>query len=412
MRILSSQEARLVDQRTIKDLGIPGETLMAKAGLAVAEEAKKMLLERGGGHRVAIICGRGNNGGDGYAAAPRLQQFGADVALFSTVPQDKITGDAGIFHWRCVELKLPIQYDAEAGSVDVSGYALIVDGLLGTGVKGNVRPGAAAWIEKINGSGIPVLSVDIPSGVSSDSGQILGAAVRASNTVTMGYLKQGLVMNPGAELAGSVQVADLEYPDEAFATLETEKETFEETVARSYLTEPPPDTYKHRQGKVLVLAGSRGFTGAMCLVSMGALRAGAGLVVAGVPESLNTIVETKLTEVITAPVPDNGDGSLGEKSLEHLGPQLEWCHVVAIGPGLGTTPEPLAFARALFDTVEKPLVLDADALRVFRHDLDFFKKLKNEFIITPHHGEAAALFDVGKETIVSDPFDFVHESSR
>lgn len=395
----------------MKNLGIPGETLMARAGLAVAEKAKKMLLAMGG-NRVAIVCGKGNNGGDGFSAAVRLKQFGVETALYSTVAPGVISGEAGVFHRRCLDLGFDVVYEADPGNLDLSNHDLIVDGLLGTGIKGEVKGKALPWIRRVNESERPVLSVDIPSGVSADSGQVLGTAVRAGATVTMGYLKQGLVMQPGADLAGELEVADIGYPDEAFDILDYEKATFDETVAALHLKKPPADTYKHRQGKVLVISGSKGYTGALCMVAEGALRSGAGLVIAAVPESLNAIVETKLTEVITAPLSDGGKGFLSPESLEPLKRHLDWCHAVAIGPGLGTGPEQMDFVTGFFEIFSKPLVIDADALRVFHDNPGLFKTLRSNAVLTPHHGEASRLFGVEKGTIREDPFRFVHEAVR
>lgn len=410
MRILSSKEARRIDRYAMTELGISGESLMGNAGLAVAEQAKNMLLKHGG-MRAVIVCGKGNNGGDGYAAAVRLYRDEKNVSILSTVSVDNITGETKIFHDRCIELGLPVKYEANVDDEDLSRYDLVIDGLLGTGIKGNVRSEAANWIDKINQSNSPILAIDIPSGVCSDSGKILGKAVRAEATVTMGFLKQGLVMNPGADLAGDVIVAEIGYPDEAFHVLAWEKGLIQESLAKEYLTKPPSNTYKHRMGKTLILAGSKGFTGAGCLASEAALRVGAGLVIAGVPESINSIFEMKLTEVITAPLPDGGSGKFISDSVEHLKPHLDWSHVIAIGPGIGTEPDVLQFCRKLFKTVPKPFVIDADALTVFHNNLDLFKSIKQEFIITPHYGEAAVLFGVEKQVIVDNPFRFAHESA-
>lgn len=411
MRILSSREARLVDGHTMISLGITGESLMGRAGFAVGEKAKEMLVMHGG-KRVVIVCGKGNNGGDGYAAAAGLQQFDTEISLLSTAARKEIAGDARIFHDRCVELGISIEYDVKAEEADLAYYDLIIDGLLGTGTKGSVRPAAAAWIDKINMAKGPVLAVDIPSGVCSDSGQVLGKAVRADATVTMGFLKQGLVMNPGADLAGEITLADIGYPAEAFGVLDYEKKQIPESLAQEYLSRPPSDTYKHRQGKVLVLAGSRGFTGAGCLASEAALRGGAGLVIAGVPESLNAIFETKLTEVITAVVPDNGTGRFNPDSIKYLESYFEWCHAIAIGPGVGTEPDVQQFMKTVFKEISRPFVIDADALRVFQGSLNLFKEIKEEFIVTPHYGEAASLFGVEKQTILDDPFEFAHQAAR
>ena len=410
MRILSIDEARSVDRHTSKELGIQSETLMRNAGNAVAEKVKKMLAVDSG-IRVLLLCGKGNNGGDGYAAAELLVSWGFDCFIYSSVAQNQISGEAKTFHDRCAESGLEITYELKSSDISLSDFDLILDGLLGTGIKGQVRPDTAEWIYAINESNVPILSIDIPSGVNGDSGQISGSAVKADITVTLGFLKQGIVLEPGASLAGEITVADIGYPEEAFDKLKTDKKLINHTLAKQSLTPPLPDTYKHRQGKVLVIAGSIGFTGACCLTSNGALRTGAGLVIAAVPASLNIIYESKLTEVITAPLSDGGSGHFRLDDFAILEEKLEWCDTLIIGPGLGTDNESLDFAKAVLDKCSKPILIDADALRLFHGNLDLFGKLKSDFVITPHHGEAAQLLNVEKEVVAFDPFGFALEVS-
>lgn len=405
MRILSTEEARSVDRYTSKELGVPSETLMQNAGKAVAEKAKEMFAASGS-KSIIVLCGKGNNGGDGYAAAELLVSEGFDCCFVSTVAQDKISGDAKIFHDHCTKAGLEITYETTPDDINISDYDLILDGLLGTGIKGQVRPDTAQWIEEINSANIPVLAIDIPSGINGDSGEVMGIAVQADATVTMGFLKHGLVMEPGASLSGEITVADIGYPYRAFDILEAEKELIDRTIAQHLLSPPQPETYKYRQGKVLVIAGSIGFTGAGCLTAIGALRTGAGLVIAAVPASLNIIYETKLTEVITAPLSDGGSGHFRSDDFAIVEKKLEWCDALIIGPGLGTDNESLNFAKTVMESCSKPMVIDADALRVFHGNLDFFGKLTSDFVITPHHGEAVQLLNVDKERVSSDPFGF------
>jgi NAD(P)H-hydrate epimerase len=405
MKILSTEEARSVDRHTSKELGVSGETLMQKAGIAIAEKAKEMFAGSGS-KRVIVLCGKGNNGGDGFTAAELLVKEGFDCILISTVAQEEITGDAKIFHDRCINAGLRIVYEAVSDDFNLSDYDLILDGLLGTGIKGQVRPNTAQWIKAINSSNVSVLAIDIPSGVNGNSGQVSGIAVKSDATVTMGFLKQGIVIEPGASLAGEISVTDIGYPKDALDMLETDKKLISNTLAKQLLTPPQSDTYKHRQGKVLVVAGSIGFTGAGCLAAEGALRTGAGLVIAAVPASLNTIYESKLTEVITAPLSDGGSGHFRSDDFAIVEEKLEWCDALIIGPGLGTDDESLNFAEAVVKSSSKPMVIDADALRVFHGKIDLFSELKSDFVITPHHGEAAQLLNVDKEEVKSNPFRF------
>ncbi|MFQ6608719.1 MAG: NAD(P)H-hydrate dehydratase [Fidelibacterota bacterium] len=406
MRILSTQEARAVDHHTSQNLGVKGEILMQNAGAAIAEKVRKIFTSEGS-KSIIVLCGKGNNGGDGYAAAELLVAEGFNCNVVSTVAIQEITGDARIFHDRCIEKGLAMDYLTNPGEVPFSDYDLILDALLGTGIKGQVREDKASWIQAINSADVPVLAVDIPSGVNGDNGQISGLAVKADCTVTMGFLKQGLVLEPGASLAGEIVVADIGYPERAFNVLESQKELFKQSLAQQYLTTPEPHTYKHRQGKVLVIAGSRGFTGAGCLAAEAALRTGAGLVIAAVPASLNFIYESKLTEVITTPLADGGSGQFRLADLRMIEEKLKWCDALIIGPGLGTEKESLDFAKEVINKCDKPMVIDADALKLFHEDLNLFNKLKSSFVITPHYGEAAQLFQVKKDIVSTDPFDFV-----
>ncbi|MDP6456890.1 MAG: NAD(P)H-hydrate dehydratase [Candidatus Marinimicrobia bacterium] len=411
MRVLSSEDARLIDRHTMTKMGVSGETLMGQAGEALAKRIEQV-VSTAGGKQVAIICGKGNNGGDGYAAAFHLSGADVEITLFSSVPEEKIDGDAKVFYDKCIADGMEVTFPGNMRDVDLSNFDLIVDGLLGTGIEGKVREEAVEWINHINASGLPVLSIDIPSGVSSDSGQVLGVSVEAGATVTMGFLKQGLVVEPGASLSGDLEIAELAYPEEAFQMLKIDKRIVEDSFAQQFLSKPAADTYKHRQGKVLVVGGCKGYTGAVCMASEAALRSGAGLVIAGIPESLNIIYESKLTEVITAPVIDDGKGYFTEKSVDHLKDQIEWCDVSAVGPGLGTSGESVEFAKRLLSAIDKPVVIDADGLRVLHGNPGFVKSMSNEFILTPHAGEAAAIFGIEKQTIIDDPFQFTLESAR
>jgi NAD(P)H-hydrate epimerase len=195
--------------------------------------------------------------------------MGVESEIISPEPADALAGDSKHFYEICVESDLTISHGRTAGDVDLSGFALLVDGLLGTGISGEVRPESAAWIEGMNGAEGKRLSIDIPSGVNATDGTVCGSAVQADATVTMGFLKQGLVLQPGRSAAGDVTVADLGYPEEAFANFTISKRLTDEDFIASSLTSPKPDTYKHRQGKLLVIAGSRGFTGAAVLAAGG-----------------------------------------------------------------------------------------------------------------------------------------------
>ncbi len=406
MRILSAQEAREVDRVAMQEQGVPGVTLMENAGRAVAEKVDSMA----DGGKVGILCGKGNNGGDGYACASFLNEMEIECELISIIPEGEITGDAKHFYDECKGKDIRFCHAQHVKEVDLGHFNLIVDGLLGTGISGDVKPDSAEWIEAMNSASSAILSIDIPSGINGTNGFVCGTAVQATATVTMEFLKQGIVVQPGKSLAGEITVADLGYPATAFENLDVKKKAFDEDFARKYLSPPPAETYKHRQGKLLVIAGSKGFTGAACLAAESAVRSGAGLVVAAVPESLNSIFEKKLTETMTLPIPDDGNGFLNINALDSLHKWFGWSDALLMGPGVGTDPQVGELVKGIVHKYKKPLVLDADGLGHIKDDLDILSQLEDAFILTPHHGEASRLFGVEQKEISDDPFKFATEA--
>jgi NAD(P)H-hydrate epimerase len=208
MRILSAQEAREVDRVAMQDQGVLGVTLMENAGHAVAEKVGSMA----DGGKVGILCGKGNNGGDGYACASFLNEMEIECELISTIPESEITGDARHFYDECKGKGIRFSHAQHVKEVDLGDFNLIVDGLLGTGISGKVKPDVAEWIEAMNSTSSAVLSIDTPSGINGTNGFVCGTAVQATATVTMDFLKQGIVVQPGKSLAGEITVADIGYP--------------------------------------------------------------------------------------------------------------------------------------------------------------------------------------------------------
>ena len=230
MRILSAQEAREVDRVAMQEQGVPGVTLMENAGRAVAEKVDSMA----DGGKVGILCGKGNNGGDGYACASFLNEMEIECELISIIPEGEITGDAKHFYDECKGKDIRFCHAQHVKEVDLGHFNLIVDGLLGTGISGDVKPDSAEWIEAMNSASSAILSIDIPSGINGTNGFVCGTAVQATATVTMEFLKQGIVVQPGKSLAGEITVADLGYPATAFENLEVKKKAFDEDFKAHY----------------------------------------------------------------------------------------------------------------------------------------------------------------------------------
>ncbi|HQC61979.1 MAG TPA: NAD(P)H-hydrate epimerase, partial [Candidatus Marinimicrobia bacterium] len=295
--ILSNAEASAIDRYAIEELQIPGTELMFKAGNFVALKAKKLIQDIPNS-RIDLFCGTGNNGGDGFVAALLLSEWGANCIIWLIGDPQNIKGDARHFYQKWVENKQTIRYiktaeDFEEYS-DLPESDLIIDAMLGTGFRGEVQGIIADVIRRINNINLPVIAVDIPSGVNGDTGEVRGDAVKADYTVTMGFLKRGLLFYPGKRFAGEIVVVDLGYPRKAFDILNEKTFLIGKQDVKKVIPPIAEDTYKHRQGKVLIIAGSPGMTGAATLCALGAMRSGAGLVVNAIPKSLNPIMEVKL----------------------------------------------------------------------------------------------------------------------
>ncbi len=419
--ILNNAEAQMVDHYAIDTLGLPGIELMQRAGSFISMKSKKILKHVPGSH-VAIFCGTGNNGGDGFVAARQLSEWGVTVNIWLAGSPEKITGDAFHFYKQCVEKPIRIINVIEQADLptvkQIAESDLIIDALLGTGFKGEVRGIIRQLIELINASKCPVISVDIPSGVSGDTAQIGEVAIQATRTVTMGFLKRGLMFQPGKRLAGDIVLADLKYPSQSFKILEHETYLIDKQTVLNRIPSIFDDTYKHQQGKVLIFAGSPGMTGAAYLASQGALRSGAGLVINAVPAGLNLIMEIKTTETLTLPLPESKFGTFCPSSLSTARDRIEWSDVIVFGPGVSSNDEVRDFGIDLLRTITKPIVVDADGLRIFHDNLDLINKI-NDLIITPHLGEFALLtglkiadikaniIDISREFVLNHPCTLV-----
>ncbi|HPC36310.1 MAG TPA: NAD(P)H-hydrate dehydratase [Candidatus Marinimicrobia bacterium] len=391
--ILSNAEAAAVDRYAIEELQIPGTELMFKAGNFVALKAKKSIQDIPNS-RIDIFCGTGNNGGDGFVAAHLLSEWGANCIIWLIGDPQNIKGDARHFYQKCEGSQQNIRFIKTTADLrtycDLQESDLIIDAMLGTGFHGEVHGVIADAIRLINDTNLPVIAVDIPSGVNGDTGEVQGEAVRAKYTVTMGFLKRGLLFYPGKRFAGEIAVVDLGYPRKAFNILKEKTFLIGKQDIKKVIPPIAEDTYKHRQGKVLIIAGSPGMTGAATLCALGAMRSGAGLVVNAVPRSLNPIMEVKLTEALTAPVPESSQQTFCPESLPAIQSRIEWSDVVVFGPGVSSNVEVQEFGRQLLKNCPKPLIIDADGLRIFHNNLELIGTIE-DLTITPHRGEFAMM---------------------
>ena len=387
---------RALDRHTIETLGVPGELLMESAGRAVAEA---VLALRASGTAVLVVCGPGNNGGDGLVAARHLHALGVPVRAALVAPEAKLSRDAGANLARARAARVPIdgpRFRAPQGGV-------VVDAIFGTGLARVVAGPAAAAIRRLRGAraGSRVVAVDLPSGLDADTGQPLGAAVHADVTVTLGLPKLGLALEPGRTLAGRVVVARIGIADAAPGA-GAAAELLTRAGAGRRLPARPPDAHKGSFGHVLVAAGSLGKSGAAALAVQGALRAGAGLVTLACPAGLHPILAVKCTEAMTAPVADTEEHAFAAAAEEAILALARERDVLALGPGIGRAAETCSLVRGLVKRLEKPLVLDADGLFALGSDPGALKARRAPTIVTPHPGEAARLLGIAGADVNRD----------
>ena len=412
--ILSNREAQAVDNYTINKLGFSGKNLMQNAGHYVAMKAKK-LLDHVPGSRIEIFCGTGNNGGDGFVGADKLHEWGAHTHVWIIGSEEKIKGDAEHFYQQISEQPINIDFIQSADDLkkisDLHGSDLIIDALLGTGMKGKVKGIYADIIQAMNNAERPILAVDIPSGINGDTGKKGGIAVKAVRTITMGFLKRGLLYNDGPFHSGKVVVGDLGYPKKSYSVLEDETFLFHLQNIEDKLPKIPYDTYKHRMGKVLCFTGSPGMTGAAIMVSRAAQRSGAGLVVNAIPEDLNYIFETQLIEGLSHPVSQSEEQTFCLESLKDSREKIDWSDVVVFGPGVSGTSSALEFGAELITELDKPVIIDADGLKIFRENPELLNNADN-IIITPHIGELSYITGESVATIKENIIDFGRDFAK
>lgn len=397
--ILTPDQASALDRET-QERGIPAELLMERAGRAVARAAVDIM---GGtyGRRAVVVCGKGNNGGDGLVAARHLSRWGVRVAVvaveaFSDLREPAATNASRLDEAASIRV-LPFSDATLARELERTDVT--IDAIFGTGFRGIPEDEWADAIAGVNASLAPVVAVDIASGVNGATGAVEGEGVRADLTVTFGAAKVGAVVLPGAELAGVVRVADIGFPDDLMRP-----DTFlvEPDDVASLLPERSIDTHKRATGVLLVVAGSRGMTGAVRLIAEAAGRIGAGLIQVAVPQGILPIVQTELVESTFLPLPETSTGAIGASSLDIVLERLEGVDALAIGPGLSTDEETAGFVRELVRACPVPFVLDADGLNAFAGRADDVADRKAEAVLTPHVGEFLRLLGVTARELADD----------
>lgn len=421
MEIFTGEQMRRVEQRAIHQFGVPSLTLMERAGEAVAEALRRDypdLAERG----ALIICGKGNNGGDGLVAARYLVASGFHPRVLLLSRPDDLTPDAAsqLAAARRAGVHVEEFPDAEAWHdgqpLAIPPGRIVVDALLGTGLRGGARGLAATVIQTINDSPGEVVAIDLPSGLDAESAAVPGPTVRAMRTYTLERPKLPLALRPSADFAGLWRALSIGIPQEAIDTEQAQLFWLDPATVQPLLSPRDVDTHKGDYGRLLVVAGSIGRSGAAVLAARGALRAGVGLVTVATPRSAQPLVAVQQAEVMTEPLAETALGALDAQAAGEIRQFASHSDALALGPGLGLDDRTItALREALRDTV-CPVVVDADGLGALAPLGTLLPSALGpagrQIVLTPHPGEAARLLDWATAEIQRDRLAAVREIAR
>jgi hydroxyethylthiazole kinase-like uncharacterized protein yjeF len=416
MYLVTAEEMRAMDRRTIETFGLPGRLLMENAGRG----ATQFMLRTFTGlsdKKVAVIAGRGNNGGDGFVIARCLLQKGVSVRVYLLAESKTVQGDAAANLNLLKPMGIPVDEIPDGKTFKKYKTAMRhqdiwVDAILGTGLKSDVEGYFREIIDFINAQSKPVFSVDIPSGLDSDTGQPRGACIRAHATATFGLAKIGHMVLPGAVYTGKLEIVDIGIPDHIAEEVGPSQYLLTTAMLQKQLAPRPPDTHKGSTGHLLVVAGSPGKTGAAAMSAMSAMRAGAGLVTLGVPKSLNPVLETQVLEAMTVALPETIDGLLAESAFDKIQDLISGKRCLVFGPGVGISPEIEALLRRTLPVLRVPVVIDADGLNNLAADIDMLKTANTPVILTPHPGEMARLMGASVLQVQADRLTCAREFAR
>ncbi|RMG68618.1 MAG: NAD(P)H-hydrate dehydratase, partial [Nitrospirae bacterium] len=395
---------REIDRITIEDIGIPSMVLMERAGLSVVKRIRERFSPE---QPVTILSGGGNNGGDGLVIARELTRAGYSVKTFLLSPEDRLSKDCRAQLEILKKLNIKVNINRAPSSKDMKG-SVVVDAIIGTGLTRELRENLIKVVRAVNSHALYVFSVDIPTGISSDTAQVMGEAVRADETVTFGLPKIGHLLPPGAEYTGLLHVEDIGFPEMLTCSESLMVELVDEDLIEGLIPERFLDTHKGDYGHLLVVGGSVGKTGAALMAARAALRSGAGLVTIALPEPAALSLMGTVLEEMMLPLPSNSDGTIAKEALDGI---LDFIHkkadVLAIGPGLGRNTETWQMVRELVRLSPVPMVIDADGLNALSEaGLDamkgLFSKVRSPIVLTPHLGEMVRLTGLDKTEIIGN----------
>ena len=407
MKVVTAEQMQELDRKAIEAYRIPGIVLMENAGRGASEAIFKAFPDIQG-RKIAVVAGKGNNGGDGFVIARHLQNQGIAVKVFLMTDPKALRGDAETnFHifdrMKGEVIPVPSLKEYQKVKKDLEKFDLLIDGIFGTGLDAEIRGYYREVIDHLNTLRMPIVAIDIPSGLDANTGKPLGTAIRASLTITFGLPKVGHLISPGLDYVGDLKIIDIGIPRGLVEGEKIQTHLLEyEEIRRPLSTPRRPDTHKGDYGHLLVIAGSVGKTGAAAMVCEAALRMGAGLVTLAIPKSLNAIMEVKLTEVMTEPLPETPKQTLSLRAFNSILRLCEKKSAVIIGPGSGTFKETQSLILKLVKTLSLPIILDADGLTALATQPKILPATNRSLILTPHPGEMARLIGSSPKEIQAD----------
>ena len=401
MHLVTAEEMREMDRQTIEDFGLPGRVLMENAGRG----AFRVLMAHFpdiNGKKVGVIAGRGNNGGDGFVMARYLAQAGSRVTVYLLSESSRLSGDAAANFNLLAPLQIPVKEITDESRLDelkseMTHQNIWVDAIFGTGLNSDITGVFKSAIDFLNALNRPVLAVDIPSGLNADSGRICGVCLSAVATATFGFPKIGHVQFPGADFTGNLHVIDIGIPPHIVGRVGPRHHLVTRATVANILIPRQWEAHKGNTGHVLVVAGSKGKSGAASLSAIAALRSGAGLVTLGIPETSLQVIAARCMEVMTAPLAETDSGAISDNALPAVMALLKDKKCLAMGPGMGTDPATRRLVSRLIMESPVPMVVDADGLNPISDNPDILLSRQSEIVLTPHPGEMARL--TGQTTV-------------
>lgn len=405
MWVVTAAQMQTLDRRMIQETKVPGTTLMERAGTGVVS----CLLQAWGnpkGKKVVILCGKGNNGGDGLVVARLLKKKWAKIQVVLMAPLNELSPNAKIMYRRLSKIIRPSLYSVNPSWETLRSLTqdadLLIDALLGTGLSSSVRDPYTLAIEAMNASPAFTVAIDIPSGLDSNTGATLGVSVQADLTVTFGCPKLGLYLGSAIDKVGKIEVVDIGIPQNFVEDVNPHIQLLSQETVQPLIPSRPQSSHKGTFGHAGIVGGSPGKTGAPAMAGLGALRVGTGLVTVATPQSVSAILESKLLEVMTEPMPESPQHLMGMETRSALLAFANNKSALALGPGLGVSQETTELLRLLLPQLEAPCVLDADALNGLAHHCQIFSSMKRPPILTPHPGEMARLLETSSSKQVND----------